>query len=127
MTRIRIGAGAGFAGDRIEPAVELIEKGDLDYLCFECLAERTIALAQLARQRDPAAGYDPRLEKRMRAVLRPAMERGVRIVSNMGAANPLAAMQAALGVARDLGLKGIRMAAVLGDDVLAPSAGRTIR
>jgi hypothetical protein len=56
MTRIRIGAGAGFAGDRIEPAVELIEKGDLDYLCFECLAERTIALAQLARQRDPAGG-----------------------------------------------------------------------
>jgi hypothetical protein len=55
------------------------------------------------------------------------MARGVRIVSNMGAANPLAAMQAALGVARDLGLKGIRMAAVLGDDVLAPSAGRTIR
>jgi hypothetical protein len=124
MTRIRIGAGAGFAGDRIEPAVELIEKGDLDYLCFECLAERTIALAQLARQRDPAAGYDPRLEKRMRAVLRPAMERGVRIVSNMGAANPLAAMQAALGVARDLGLKGIRMAAVLGDDVLGAISGQ---
>ncbi|WP_343615938.1 acyclic terpene utilization AtuA family protein [Novosphingobium sp.] len=124
MTRIRIGAGAGFAGDRIEPAVELIEKGELDYLCFECLAERTIALAQLARQRDPAAGYDPRLEKRMRAVLRPAMERGVRIVSNMGAANPLAAMQAALGVARDLGLKGIRMAAVLGDDVLGAISGQ---
>lgn len=124
MTRIRIGAGAGFAGDRIEPAVELIEKGGLDYLCFECLAERTIALAQLARQRDPAAGYDPRLEKRMRAVLRPAMERGVRIVSNMGAANPLAAMQAALGVAREMGLKGIRMAAVLGDDVLNAISGQ---
>ncbi|WP_068083440.1 acyclic terpene utilization AtuA family protein [Novosphingobium rosa] len=124
MTRIRIGAGAGFAGDRIEPAVELIEKGELDYLCFECLAERTIALAQLARQRDPASGYDPRLEKRMRAVLAPAMARGVRIVSNMGAANPLAAMQAALGVARDLGLKGIRMAAVLGDDVLSAISGQ---
>jgi hypothetical protein len=60
----------------------------------------------------------------MRAVLRPAMERGVRIVSNMGAANPLAAMQAALGVARDLGLKGIRMAAVLGDDVLGAISGQ---
>lgn len=123
MKSIRIGAGAGFAGDRIEPAVELIEKGELDYLCFECLAERTIALAQLARQRDPAAGYDPRLERRMRAVLRPAMERGVRIISNMGAANPLAAMQAALGAARDMGLTGIRMAAVLGDDVLSAVSG----
>ena len=123
MKSIRIGAGAGFAGDRIEPAVELVEQGDLDFLCFECLAERTIALAQLARQRDPAAGYDPRLERRMRAVLGPAMARGVRIVSNMGAANPLAAMEAALAVARELGLTGIRMAAVLGDDVLAGIAG----
>jgi len=123
MTSIRIGAGAGFAGDRIEPAVELIEKGELDYLCFECLAERTIALAQLARQRDPSAGYDPRLGKRMRAVLGPAMARGVRIVSNMGAANPLAAMRAALAVARDMGLTGIRMAAVLGDDVLSAISG----
>jgi hypothetical protein len=52
------------------------------------------------------------------------MARGVRIVSNMGAANPLAAMQAALGVARDLGLKGIRMAAVLGDDVLSAISGQ---
>jgi hypothetical protein len=123
MKRIRIGAGAGFAGDRIEPAVELTLKGDLDYLCFECLAERTIALAQLARQRDPDAGYDPRLVRRMRAVLGPAMARGVRIISNMGAANPLAAMQAALGVARDMGLAGIRMAAVLGDDVLSAVSG----
>lgn len=124
MKRIRIGAGAGFAGDRIEPAVELVEKGALNYLCFECLAERTIALAQLARQRDPGAGYDPRLERRMRAVLGPAMARGVRIVTNMGAANPLAAMQAALGVAREMGLTGIRMAAVLGDDVLEAISGQ---
>jgi len=44
---LRIGAGAGYAGDRIPPALALAEKGQLDYLVFECLAERTIALAQL--------------------------------------------------------------------------------
>ena len=55
---IRVGAGSGFGGDRIEPAVELSIHGALDYLVFECLAERTIALAQQARLRDPAAGYD---------------------------------------------------------------------
>ena len=49
MKTIRVGSGAGYSGDRIEPAVELAEKGDLDYLVFECLAERTIALAQQAR------------------------------------------------------------------------------
>ena len=39
MKKIRIGSGAGYAGDRIEPAVELMEKGNLDYIIFECLAE----------------------------------------------------------------------------------------
>ena len=49
MRTIRIGSGAGYSGDRIEPAVELAEKGDIDYLVFECLGERTVALAQQAR------------------------------------------------------------------------------
>ncbi|WP_043227589.1 acyclic terpene utilization AtuA family protein, partial [Burkholderia glumae] len=66
---IRLGAGAGYSGDRIEPAVELAEHGALDYLIFECLAERTIAIAQQARRADPARGYDPLLGARMRAVL----------------------------------------------------------
>ena len=44
MKTIRIGSGAGYSGDRIEPAVELAERGDIDYLVFECLAERTIAI-----------------------------------------------------------------------------------
>ena len=46
MKTLRIGSGAGYSGDRIEPAVELAEHGELDYLIFKCLAERTIALAQ---------------------------------------------------------------------------------
>ena len=61
MRSIRIGAGAGYSGDRIEPAVELAEKGRLDYLVFECLAERTIALAQQEKRKDPSRGYDPLL------------------------------------------------------------------
>ena len=51
MRTIRIGSGAGYSGDRIEPAVELAEKGDIDYLVFECLGERTVALAQLIARR----------------------------------------------------------------------------
>src|SRR3954447_20660426 len=91
MRTIRIGAGAGYAGDRIEPAVELAEKGALDYLVFECLAERTIALAQQARMKDPSAGYDLLLVERMQAVLPLCWANGVKLVTNMGAANPLAA------------------------------------
>ena len=60
-TSLRIGGGAGFAGDRLDAPLDLAERGELDYLVLECLAERTIALAQLRRRRDPASGYDARL------------------------------------------------------------------
>jgi len=115
---LRIGVGAGFSGDRIEPALELLERGKLDYLAFECLAERTIGLAQAARRRDPDGGFDPLLEDRLVAALPIAQRRGVRLVSNMGAANPAAAARAVARIARDCGLTGYRAAAVLGDDVL---------
>ncbi len=69
MKTIRVGSGAGYSADRIEPAVEFAEKGGLDYLVFECSAERTIALAQQVRMKDANAGYDPLLVARMRAVL----------------------------------------------------------
>ena len=63
--RLRIGSGAGFSGDRLEPAVVLAERGALDYLVLECLAERTIALAQLRRKAKPTEGYDPLLKRRV--------------------------------------------------------------
>lgn len=115
---IRLGAGAGYSGDRIEPAVELAEHGQLDFLIFECLAERTIAIAQQARRKDPQQGYDPLLEARMRAVLPVAVRNGVRIVSNMGAANPVAAAQKTAQIVRALGLPALKIAAVTGDNVL---------
>ena len=121
---VRIGAGAGYSGDRIEPAIELVERGQLHYLAFECLAERTIALAQAAKHRDPDAGFDPLLEERMRAVLPAARTTGVRIVTNMGAANPHAAARAIVRIARSLGLEGLKVAAVVGDDVLDAIRGR---
>jgi hypothetical protein len=117
MRSIRLGAGAGYSGDRIEPAVDLAASGELDYLVFECLAERTIALAQGARQADPDAGYDPLLEQRIRAVLPAASQSRTRIISNMGAASPLAAARRIGSIAREFGL-ALKVAAVTGDDVL---------
>jgi hypothetical protein len=117
MRTVRLGAGAGYSGDRIEPAVALAASGSVDYLVFECLAERTIALAQAARQIDPGAGYDPLLDARMRAVLGVAARNRTRIVSNMGAANPLAAARRIAAIAGEQGL-GLKVAAVTGDDVL---------
>ena len=115
--RLRIGAGAGFADDRIEPAVAMAEAGAVDYLVFECLAERTVAREVQARHADPDAGFNPHLRARMQAVLPAAARNGVRIVSNMGAANPVAAARATVAVAAELGLPHLRAAAVTGDDV----------
>jgi hypothetical protein len=118
MRTIRIGSGAGYSGDRIEPAVELAEKGGIDYLVFECLGERTVALAQQARMKNPESGYDPLLEERMRAVLPLCAAKGIKIVTNMGAANPEAAAKKTAEIARSLGLSKLKIAAVVGDDVL---------
>jgi hypothetical protein len=117
MRTIRIGSGAGYSGDRIEPAVELAEKGDIQYLVFECLGERTVALAQQARLKDPESGFDPLLEERMRAVLPICAAKGIKIVTNMGAANPLAAARKTASLAKSMGLS-LKVAAVVGDDVL---------
>ncbi len=117
MNKIRIGSGAGYAGDRIEPAVELAEKGAIRYLVFECLAERTIAIAQQARMKDPGAGYDALLETRMEACLPVCRKNGVTIVTNMGAANPLAGAAKIKEVAGRLGIRGLKIAAVTGDDI----------
>ncbi len=115
---VRFGEGAGYSGAWLEPAVELARRGQLDYLSFECLAERTIALAQLARLRDPSGGYDPQLERRLRAVLEPCHRAGTRIITSAGAANPQGAGERAVAIARELGLQGLRVAVVTGDDVL---------
>jgi hypothetical protein len=117
MRTIRIGSGAGYSGDRIEPAVELAEKGDIDYLVFECLGERTVALAQQARMKNPDSGFDPLLEERMRAVLPICASKGIKIVTNMGAANPEGAAKKTIEIARSLGLS-LKIAAIVGDDVL---------
>ena len=121
MNTLRIGSGAGYSGDRIEPAVELAEHGDLDYLVFECLAERTIALAQQARISDPQGGYDPLLGERMRRVLpfvgAQSGRRRLRVITNMGAANPLSAADEVRRIAHELGLD-LKVLAVVGDDVL---------
>ncbi len=118
MRTIRIGSGAGYSGDRIEPAVELAEKGDIQYLVFECLGERTVALAQQARMKNPELGFDPLLEERMRAVLPLCAAKGIKIVTNMGAANPEGAARKTAEIARSLGLSSLKIAAIVGDDVL---------
>ena len=113
----RIGTGAGFSSDRLEPAVDLVRHGNLDAIVFECVGERTLAFGHRDRRANPELGYNPLLERRMRTVLPLCNAVGTRIVTNMGVANPLAAAQRTAEIAAELGLKGLKIAAVTGDEV----------
>ena len=116
MTKtLRIGSGAAWWGDRVEPAGLNAERGELDYLCFETMAEATVSAAQVRMRRDPSfPGYDTYLDDRMRAVLPACMRNGTRIVSNQGWINPTAAAKRIVELLRELGIKGVKVAAVGG-------------
>jgi len=112
---LRIGSGAAWWGDRIEPARLNAERGELDYLCFETMAEATVSAAQVRARRDPAfPGYDTYLDDRMRAVLPACMARGTRIVSNQGWINPDGAAARIVALLRELGFSGVKVASVNG-------------
>ena len=115
----RIGSGAGFAGDRVDPAVALAASGKVDAVALECLAERTLVPAIKARADNPEAGADPRLRRRLTPLLPAAASTGCKIISNLGAANPRAAGMAIAQLAKGLGVSGLKVAAVEGDDVIA--------
>jgi len=120
MTRsFRLGTGAGFSSDRLDPAVDLVREGELDAIIFECIGERTLAFGHRDRMARPDAGYNPLLERRLRAVLPLCVRNGTRLITNMGVANPDAAANKAVEIARDLGLLGCKIGAVGGDDVTA--------
>ncbi len=113
--KIRIGCGAGFSGDRLDPSIVLAENGNLDYLVLECLAERTIALAQKRKLQDPRKGYDPLLERRIESLL-PLLKNKTRLITNMGAASPIEGAKKIIEIANKQNVK-IKVAAVTGDDV----------
>lgn len=115
---LRLGAGSACPGERIEPAIELVEKGNIDYIVFDSLSESEMLAFERHKMSQPDGGFDTYTERRLRKIWRQCAHNGIRIIGNMGAANPRGAQELAIRVARDLGLGGQKVAAVLGDNVL---------
>lgn len=116
---IRLGGGSACAEDWIDPAVELAEKGNLDYICFDSLSEAELSTVALAKLMDPAAiGYDSFLDERIRRVLPASCRNGVKIIGNMGSGDPVGAAKRVIEIAHDFGITKLRVAAVLGDNIL---------
>jgi len=126
--RLRIGSGSGWWGDRIDPARWNAERGALDFLCFETMAEATVSAAQVRKRRDPAfPGYDTWLDERMRAVLPHCKANGTRIVSNQGWINPRAAARRVAELCAQAGWADARVAAVTATDLSAEIAASDLR
>lgn len=131
MTQVYIGCGAGFSGDRFDAAVPVVatlaELTGERFLIYEVLAERTLAIAQRIKRDNPEEGYSPFLDAYLAPVLADCHRHGIRIVTNMGSANPLGAARRVHALARELGISGLKVAAVTGDDLLATMSEAEVR
>ena len=125
-----IGCATGFSGDRTDgvmPVVRTLARQGGGTLIFETLAERTLALAQLARQQDPETGYEPLLPDLVGPVLGECLHHDIRIVSNFGAANPPAAARRIASLAAEQNLPAPRIATIHGDAMDSPEQRALLR
>ncbi len=131
MTPVYIGSGAGFAGDRLDAGIAVVRtlarRSGPRYLIYEVMGERTLAIAQQKRREDPDLGYSPYLDHYLTRVLAACRREGVRIVANFGNANPLGGARRVHALARELGVDGLRVAVVLGDDLLSFMTAEAVR
>lgn len=118
MSTIRIGNGQGFWGDSVDAPVELLRGGEIDYIGMDYLAEVTLSIMMRQKLKDDRLGYATDFVNYLRRVLPEAKERNVRIITNAGGLNPRACREKIFEVARDLGVKGVRVGVVEGDDIL---------
>src|SRR5881227_2671700 len=117
MKSVRIAGGLGFYGDSWRPIKASIERGNVQYVASDHLAELTLAILQKDRQRDPNLGYTRDLVPMLAELLPIAMPRGVKLVLNAGGLNPMAAREVLLGALKKFGIK-LKVGVVLGDSVL---------
>ena len=115
---IRIASGQGYWGDRFDAPIDQVKEGPVDYVVMDYLAEVTMSIMQKQKSRDPNLGYAKDFIPLMKTLLPLLVEKNVKLITNAGGVNPVACMLAVRQVAEDLGLSGLKIAAVYGDDIL---------
>ena len=120
--KVFIGCGAGFSGDRFDASIPIVKEftniSGPKYLMFEVLAERTLAIAQQYRIKNPNEGYSPFLDAYISPILDDCLQHNIKIISNIGAANPLGAARRILEIAKEKKTRKPKIGVVVGDDLL---------
>ncbi|PLR91618.1 DUF1446 domain-containing protein [Bacillus sp. T33-2] len=117
MKKVRIGAAQGFYGDSVEGALANAKYGNVDYLSFDCLAELTMAILAKDRQKDLTAGFTKDIGPFMKALLPFVKDKGIKLLTNAGGINPEGGRDIVLQIANELGIRGLRVAVVTGDNI----------
>ena len=125
MKKVLIGNGQGFWGDNVDAPVELLRGGEIGYIGMDYLAEVTLSIMMRQKLKNPELGYATDFIDFVRRVLPELRERNVRVLTNAGGLNPRACREKIFEVARELGVSGVRVGVVEGDDVL-PRLGELV-
>jgi len=118
MKQVNIGSGSAFWGDMLEPAVEMAQRSDVQYIGFDHLAELIMALLNRMKLKNPEMGYIPDIIPWMKKLLPVTAPKGIKMITNAGGANPLQAALEVKKVVKDLNLGPMKIGVVSGDDVL---------
>ncbi|MBK8660568.1 MAG: DUF1446 domain-containing protein [Ignavibacteriales bacterium] len=115
--KIRIASGQGFWGDLIEAPYWQVTSGEIDYLVMDYLAEVTMSILQKQKNKDPKSGYARDIPPLMKRILPVCREKGIKVITNGGGVNPVACAEAILEVANELGISGLKIAVIEGDNI----------
>jgi hypothetical protein len=115
--KVRIGAGMGFYGDSVLPALDIAKNGNVQYICFDDLAELTMAILEKDRKKDPTKGYTKDITQTMNLLLPECFPKGIKLITNAGGINPEGAVNEVKRVAKSLGFDDIKIGLVKGDNI----------
>ena len=118
MKSVKLGTGLAFWGDGLRPAIDMVERADIQYLCCDHLAELTMSILNKQKARNPDLGYTTDIIPFLRGVLVKCRERGIKVISNAGGSNPVSCAKRVVELCREFGLHGTKVAVVTGDDIL---------
>jgi hypothetical protein len=115
---LRIGCGSAGHGQREDVAIKVVEDGDVEYLCCDRLAERTLANARRRMLTGTGPGYDPRLEPWFEALIPRCVRQDITIIGSFGAADTQGAGEKIAEIAAELGYDDLTIATITGDDIV---------